>query len=177
MLSVGCGGPAEERPLYGVWVIESADSLARRIGAAGRTDDRQRQLPSAPSTASDSGQAADIDADLANRESPLIDDSDASDPLPPRMELWFRPGGVLKTFTRMGRINPEPKTGRWKLISHQEQPQLMVIECELLGQMTEHEIDFIDADTIELIPPNMAGTTRKIRFQRQSQLLHEKKKE
>ena len=43
----------------------------------------------------------------------------------------------------------------------------MTILCELFGQQTQHEVQFIEKDLIRLVPPNMAGTKSKLTFRRQ----------
>jgi len=82
----------------------------------------------------------------------------------PKMKIEFGRNGTLKTFTELGAISPPPKQGKWKLVGSAEEGARITIECDLAGQVTEHEVRFIDADTIELIPPNMAGTRQMLRF-------------
>lgn len=82
------------------------------------------------------------------------------------MILQFRSNGSLKTTTKMGRVEPPPKEGKWKMLAWDESKQMMNIQCTLGDQTTEHEVRFIEPDLIELIPPNMAGTNNRIKFRR-----------
>jgi len=82
-----------------------------------------------------------------------------------RMTLTFKRNGVLNTRTRMGEVDQE-KTGTWKMISFNEPSRMMTISCEISLQTSEHEIVFVDDNTIKLVPPNMAGLKMKLRFQK-----------
>lgn len=92
-------------------------------------------------------------------------DADAADD-GPQMVLQFDSNGTLKTMTKMGRFNAPPKQGTWKLLRWDEPSQSMNIECSIAGQTTEHKVHFLEADLIELVPPNLAGTNSLLRFQR-----------
>ena len=80
-----------------------------------------------------------------------------------RMTITFKRNGVLNTRTRMGEIDQE-KTGTWKMISFDQPSSLMTISCEINLQTSEHEITFVDENTIKLVPPNMAGLKMKLKF-------------
>ncbi len=80
-----------------------------------------------------------------------------------RMVLQFKRNGVLKTRTRMGDVDQE-KTGTWKMTSFDEASNLMSISCQINLQNSEHEITFVDENTIKLVPPNMAGLSMKLKF-------------
>ena len=80
-----------------------------------------------------------------------------------RMSIEFSSGGQLKTTTIMGEID-RVKEGRWDLVSFDGANQVSVIKCKIGLQETEHEVDWIDDNTIELVPPNMAGVDMKLRF-------------
>jgi len=103
-----------------------------------------------------------------------IDQADQPSDLPTqteisrRMVLTFKRNGALNTKTRMGDVDQE-KTGTWKLISFDGASRLMVISCEINTQTSEHEITFVDEDTIELVPPNMAGLTMELKFSKLNQ--------
>lgn len=84
---------------------------------------------------------------------------------PPNMTIDFASSGLLTTSTKMGSIDSS-KQGTWKITDSEESKNLLTIQCVLQTQTTEHEIQFLSDDLIEWIPPNMAGTTRKIRFER-----------
>lgn len=84
---------------------------------------------------------------------------------PEQMTVEFSRGGRLATKTQMGSID-SAKSGSWKFLSYDEDAGKMQIECSLLGQTTQHEVEFVDTKTIKWIPPNMAGTTRRLKFVR-----------
>lgn len=82
-----------------------------------------------------------------------------------RMVLAFYASGSLQTKTRIGNVNRE-KNGSWKVIDFDEEESKMIVGCELMGQQTEHKVQFIENDLIRLVPPNMAGTKSKLTFRR-----------
>lgn len=84
----------------------------------------------------------------------------------PKMSLHFESNGKLRTETNMGAVN-QSKQGQWKLISFNENQQVMKVSCTLNEESTEHEIAFVTKDMIKLVPPNMAGTTKMLKFHRQ----------
>ena len=83
----------------------------------------------------------------------------------PKMLLRFYRNGRLETTTAMGAVNRN-KQGQWKMVSFNQSTNLMTIQCNIQMQESEHKITFVDQDTIELVPPNMAGTTMKLKFKR-----------
>jgi hypothetical protein len=91
---------------------------------------------------------------------------DSHDGAAPKMVLTFSRSGKLATATNMGAVVQE-KQGTWKMTSFDEQSSLMQVDCVLQGQNSTHEIEFLDQETIKLIPPNMAGTKLKLKFKRQ----------
>ena len=95
-------------------------------------------------------------------------DPQSEDPIfqPPKMLLKFFRSGALETQTNMGSVRTK-KQGYWKLISVDEGNRQLTIECELMGQTTNHEVELIDDKTIRLVPPNLAGLKRQIKFVRQ----------
>ena len=91
-----------------------------------------------------------------------VDSSNSNDS---RMSVEFRSNGVLKTQTLMSSMNHQ-KEGTWKLLSFDESNSTMRLKCILGLQETEHDIEFLDQDTIQMDPPNMAGLEMKLRFTR-----------
>lgn len=83
-----------------------------------------------------------------------------------KMTITFGSGGDLETQTLMGAMNRK-KNGTWKMTSYDTEASAMEISCEINTQTSEHEISFVDENTIELVPPNMAGLTMKLKFKRQ----------
>ena len=84
----------------------------------------------------------------------------------PKMTLRFLLNGRLETSTSIGAVNQQ-KQGTWKLIEFDETTSTMTLKCDIQNQESEHKVEFLDQETIKLIPPNMAGTTMKIKFKRQ----------
>ncbi len=85
----------------------------------------------------------------------------------PKMLIRFLSNGGLETVTNMGAIQ-QNKAGTWQLISFNEAAKEIVISCNIQSQKSEHKVSLIDDKTIKLVPPNMAGTTTKLKFRRQS---------
>ena len=81
------------------------------------------------------------------------------------MSVEFKSNGTLLTRTSMGAIEQD-KTGSWKMLSFDEPTSTMQLECILGMQQTNVEVTLIDEQTIEMIPPNMAGLDIKLRFRR-----------
>ena len=86
---------------------------------------------------------------------------------PPKMLIRFLSSGALETVTNMGAIQQQ-KNGTWNLVSYDEATKQAIVSCEIQSQESEHEITLIDDKTIKLVPPNMAGTTTKLKFRRQT---------
>jgi hypothetical protein len=93
-----------------------------------------------------------------------VDQSDAED-TPPKMVIYFYRSGSLKTQTNMGTVQSE-KRGSWKFISYDDQSKKAKIECRMMDETTEFDVVVEDENTIRLVPPNMAGLTRKMKFVR-----------
>ena len=85
-----------------------------------------------------------------------------------RMRIIFESGGGLTTQTSMGEIQRE-KTGSWKLVSFDDQTNIMELVCDLGSGEVPTSVAYLDDDTIKLIPPNMAGTKTKLKFARKKQ--------
>jgi hypothetical protein len=83
-----------------------------------------------------------------------------------RMTVEFRSNGMLRTQTMMGSVKTG-KEGTWELLSFDESSATARLKCSLEMQETEHDATFLDANTIEMIPPNLAGLKMKLRFTRE----------
>ena len=92
-------------------------------------------------------------------------DTESSNNNDSRMCVEFRSDGVLKTQTLMGSVDRQ-KEGTWTLLSFDESNSTMRLKCILGMQETEHEIELLDEDAIQMIPPNMAGVEMQLRFNR-----------
>jgi hypothetical protein len=132
----GCDDPARSK-LVGTWGIETADTIMKRLGS-----DEPPAIPPRP------------------------DERDEPASAGPRMKIQFFRNGNLTTTTQMGRVAPEPKQGTWRMRSFDQETGTMRVECTLGLQVTEHEIQWIDDDTIKFSPPNLAGLNMKLKFQR-----------
>ena len=83
------------------------------------------------------------------------------------MSLVFHRNGKLETFTDFPMASTgRPKVGTWKFKSWDEAKQVIVIECDLFDEKTTTSIRFLDDNTIELVPPNLAVLETNLRFRR-----------
>ena len=82
------------------------------------------------------------------------------------MTLEFRGGGRFFTETSMGNIQ-RAKQGTWKVVDFDEATNVLKVDCLVGVESTEHAIEFLEEDLIQLVPPNMAGLTMKLKFRRQ----------
>ncbi len=140
--AVGCGDASRSK-LVGNWNIEQAERVLDRVNQS-------------PDSSSQQGSA--------QRENSPQNDSTIT----PKMQIQFLGNGSLTTITQMGSIEPTPKQGSWQMVSFDETSNTMTVNCGLGLQTSEHEIEFVDENTIKLVPPNMAGLSMKIRFTRQN---------
>lgn len=81
------------------------------------------------------------------------------------IRLAFYRDGRLDTVTKLPQIQTQ-KSGRWRILSFDGASQTALIECDLLQQRTQHEVEFVDARTIRLVPPNLAGLDVKLEFKK-----------
>lgn len=107
-----------------------------------------------------------IEARISSTDaSPTERDSSHDSNQPSRMTLTFYGNGRLKTETAMGSVQGQ-KNGTWRVISFDEATGNMTIRCKIGLQETDHPVQFEDAETILIQPPNMAGLSMKMRFRR-----------
>jgi hypothetical protein len=92
-------------------------------------------------------------------------DSTTEAPSESRMQLDFASGGRLETRTNINAIDSR-KAGTWQAIAYNESSKVMDIECNLDGQKSDCEVEFLSADRIKLNPPNMSGLNLKLTFKR-----------
>ena len=83
-----------------------------------------------------------------------------------KMTLEFRGGGRFFTETSMGNIQ-RAKQGTWQVVDFDEATNVLKVNCMVGVESTEHAIEFLEEDLIQLVPPNMAGLTLKLKFRRQ----------
>lgn len=149
-LVAGCGirEARDSARLIGVWKLDPEAGLELRMGAA--PDDQARPDSFQLTTGSARGEP----------DSGLAAAGDSA------MTLSFLSGSKLETQTTTGPIDSK-KSGSWRMVSYDSQQQTAVITCTLGQQTTEHTVEWIDADTIKLTPPNMAGVSIKLMFRRE----------
>jgi len=83
------------------------------------------------------------------------------------MSLVFHRNGKLETFTDFPMASTgKPKVGLWSLSSWDENSKVATLSCELMDEVTETTVTFVDDDTIQLIPPNIAVLKMELRFRR-----------
>ncbi len=101
--------------------------------------------------------AEPLDSESAN-------DSNANQP--PRMLIRFYNSGYLATETNMGSISTQ-KQGNWKFLSYDAQTRTAKIQCKLVDDTTDFDVIVENENTLRLVPPNMAGLKKKLKFVRQ----------
>ena len=84
----------------------------------------------------------------------------------PRMLIRFYYSGALATETNMGNVSTE-KYGNWKFLSYDAQTRTAKIQCKLVDDTTDFDVIVEDENTLRLVPPNMAGLKKKMKFVRQ----------
>jgi hypothetical protein len=82
------------------------------------------------------------------------------------IRLQFYRNGRLDTVTDLPNIQTQ-KSGQWRLLTFDEASQRATIECELMQQRTQHQVEFVDSNTMRLVPPNMAGLKLTLTFKRE----------
>ena len=113
----------------------------------------------------------DVDSVLEQvnqNSSPSDAESDSSNGSSPQMTITFKANGTLETATLLGQLNVK-KEGVWKIISNQDSDSEltnMKIGCELADQVTQHDIEWVDENSIRFAPPNMAGVDQTFTFHR-----------
>ena len=136
----GCGGDPDRNRIVGDWKIATADRLM--------------------------GQVKAMPIDSASEVGPANLTDDLADDLKPRMLIRFYYSGSLATETNMGNVATQ-KYGSWKFLSYDAQTRTAKIQCKLVDDTTDFDVIVEDENTLRLVPPNMAGLTKKLRFVRQ----------
>lgn len=131
--------PAAAKPLIGTWVLSKPEQLADRINQA------NVGLPRTEAEA----EAGELGPSGGNA----------------KMTLEFLADGSLRTTTDMGQLQQQ-KQGVWRFLSDSEAGKKLAIQCMLNQQTSDVEVEFIGADVISLVPPNMAGLNTKLTFRR-----------
>ncbi len=100
---------------------------------------------------------------VANRvgEKPINDEEESE----AKMEVIFGKNGTLLTRTHINAINSE-KNGTWRFLFYDEHKKEMEVECHLMDQTVNCVLTFLSQDELEMVPPNMAGLTEKLKFRR-----------
>ena len=134
---VGCGGDPDRNRIVGDWEIATANRLMGQVNAE----------PVAP---------AGLDGST----------EDSTEAQRPRMLIRFYYSGSLATETKMGNVSTE-KRGSWKFLSYDAQTRTAKIQCKLVDDTTDFDVVVEDENTLRLVPPNMAGLKKKMKFVRQ----------
>lgn len=83
------------------------------------------------------------------------------------MSLVFHRNGQLETYTDFPMASTgKPKIGKWSILSWDADEKIATVRCDLFDEITETKITFIDDNTIQLIPPNIAVLEMELRFRR-----------
>lgn len=83
------------------------------------------------------------------------------------MSLVFHRNGQLETYTDFPMASTgKPKIGKWSILSWDAAEKVATVRCDLFDEITETKITFIDDNTIQLIPPNIAVLEMELRFRR-----------
>lgn len=134
---VGCTGDPDRARIVGDWEIATADRLMGQVNVE------------------------PLDSEG------LVDSADNSEAdQPPRMLVRFYNSGYLATETNMGSMSTQ-KHGNWKFLSYDAQTRTAKIQCKLVDDTTDFDVIVEDENTLRLVPPNMAGLTKKLKFVRQ----------
>ena len=133
----GCDSDPDRSRIVGDWKIAGADRLMGKVNTA--------------------------PLNSADPEDPNADPTEAG---PPRMLIQFYYSGALATETNMGSVTTQKK-GSWKFLSYDVGSRTAKIQCKLVDDTTDFDVIVVDENTLRLVPPNMAGLTKKLKFVRQ----------
>ncbi len=81
------------------------------------------------------------------------------------MVVEFTSRGILTTHTQLGAIRRD-KSGTWRVLATEPNQNLTRVAYSLAGDSGELSIEWIDNDTMKMVPPNMAGLSMKLTFRR-----------
>ena len=137
---VGCGGDPDRNRIVGDWEIATADRLMGQVNAT--------------------------PLDSADSSTVSTESSDSTEAIKPRMLIRFYYSGSLATETNMGNVSTQ-KYGSWKFLSYDPQTLTAKIQCKLVDDTTDFDVIVEDENTLRLVPPNMAGLKKKMKFVRQ----------
>lgn len=149
------------------FMLVLASAMISLVSGCGRSDPDRDQLVGSWEVIRAGSMNRVLDGRVPKRDD--ADDSagiEAIETETPGMVLHFRNSGELQTETRIGGAI-RTKQGRWEMDSYDAKAATMTISCELQMQTTQQQVMFIDENTIELTPPNMAGLSTKVKFKRQ----------
>ena len=136
----GCSGDPDRNRIVGDWEIATADRLMGQVNAA--------------------------PLNSSSGDSSAVPNNDSSETNKPRMLIRFYYSGALSTETNMGYVSTK-KQGSWKFLSFDPDTRTAKIQCKLVDDTTDFDVIVEDEDTLRLVPPNMAGLKKKMKFVRQ----------
>ncbi len=151
----GCSRPGA-RGLIGQWKLSLPDELRGGSGGNSRLD--------AP-TENDSASSDRNDDTIADNTSSLLDGV-AEGETAGEMTLIFHRNGSLETITDFPAARSH-KHWRWSMVSWDAVKRVAVVRCEMDPESVTTTIRFIDPETIQLVPPNIAVLETELQFTRQ----------
>jgi hypothetical protein len=80
-----------------------------------------------------------------------------------QLRVEFDDDGTLITETAFA-LAGSRKSGTWRLVS--AEPPKFVVRCELAGESVDTTITFVDSETIQMVPPNLAAIGTELLFRR-----------
>lgn len=145
LLAAGCGNRAGDK-LVGTWEMQIS-------GFADFVPGKPENKP------------PDDEPSIEDNTNSIVDGVGGGDLSFGGMTLVFGSDGSLKTITRFSEAQSE-KDWSWTLISWDNRSASAVIRCQMPDEAIETAIQFIDDNTIELVPPNINVLQTRLRFVR-----------
>ena len=142
---VGCGSQATNK-LVGTWQLKTGEL---------ENDSSTNSAKNLP------GDTTSIDENTNS----IFDGVGGGDESSDGMTLVFKSNGSLKTITSFSAAHSE-KDWRWSLLSWDAESASAVIRCEMSHESVEKSIQFIDDNSLELVPPNIDVLQTRLRFVR-----------
>lgn len=136
-LALGLGcGDPDRARIVGRWEVSAGDGMLDRVDKSAASE-------------------------MPSESDPSLEDTDQA----PRLVVEFFQSGSLQTETRISDAISQ-KNGTWSLLKFDDDKKVAHVKCELIGQTTEHAIFLVSENEILMVPPNLAGLTKKMRFKR-----------
>lgn len=150
LLATGCGNQASDK-LVGTWEMQKGEHVA----VVSRN--HENKLPG--------NNLPDDSPTIADNTNSIVDGVGGGDNSTGTMSLVFQRNGSLATITDFSAARSE-KHWHWSLVSWDKESASAVIRCQMPPETVETSIQFIDNNTIELVPPNIDVLKTRLRFVR-----------